>query len=115
MKVEELRVGNWVNEWWSCDEMFMPTQVTGEDIIRLEEDWRTYEPIELTKEWYLNFGFKEFKGEKSSFFLDDFTIYNNLGLFFWKGTQVKSIKHVHQLQNLYFALTNKDLVFQEDI
>ena len=43
------------------------------------------------------------------FFLNDFETSCNMELLFWKGTEIKNIKHLHQLQNLYFALTGKEI------
>jgi hypothetical protein len=37
-----------------------------------------------------------------------------MDLLFWKGTQIKNINYVHQLQNLYFSLTGEELIFTKD-
>lgn len=70
-------------------------------------------PIPLTEEWLLKFGFNKFKGNNTDCFLDDFETSCNMELFFWKGTQIKNIKYVHQLQNLYFALTGEELTLNK--
>lgn len=67
-----------------------------------------YEPILINDYWLIKLGFKKFKGNNTDFFLDDFESSCNKELWFWKGTQVK-IKYVHELQNLYFVLTGRDL------
>ena len=66
------------------------------------------EPIEITDAWLTILGFIKFKGENSDFFLNDFQTSCNRELWFWKSEQIK-IKYVHQLQNLYFALTGSEL------
>jgi hypothetical protein len=48
------------------------------------------------------------------FFLNDFETSCNMDLLFWKGTQIKNINYVHQLQNLYFSLTGEELIFTKD-
>ena len=65
--------------------------------------------IPLTEEWLLKFGFLKYKGDNKVFWLNDFEFKNDLKWIFWRGNILKNIKHVHQLQNLYFALTNKEL------
>jgi hypothetical protein len=74
--------------------------------------------IPLTKEWLLNLGFN--KDVDGSFMKNDISIFldkrfkTNLFLqenqdnFKWFSYECK-IKYVHQLQNLYFALTGDEL------
>lgn len=73
-------------------------------------------PIKLTKEWLLKFGFEHnddfysiglihiWYGVESS----DFNYGNKNALY-----SIKTIKHVNQLQNLYFALTGKELTIKD--
>lgn len=89
-------------------------------------------PIPLTEEWLLKFGFKkwgnddsprtisyEFKGW-SVFPPNSFCDFKNGFGFMWykKDDNIESarvvIKHVHQLQNLYFVLTGEDLTFKSE-
>jgi hypothetical protein len=72
------------------------------------------QPIPLTEEWLMKFGFyKDINGMflagvfELSWMEDDF-IKNQYTLRIAKGICLK-IKYVHQLQNLYFALTGKEL------
>jgi len=86
-------------------------------------------PIELTEEWLFEFGFK--KGNKCyengvSIELLDTDFYlrpSFLGGFYWgfnlsdekldcELNNVQSIKYIHQLQNLYFAITGKELTIK---
>lgn len=75
-------------------------------------------PVKLTEEYLLKFGFEitkqtkednniwTFIGSECKFELEqiiDFHLYDNMCF----GTQ---INYVHQLQNLYFALTNEELL-----
>ena len=64
-------------------------------------------PIPLTEEWLLKFGFREsnkylFKYKLGLKKRGDNYFYDNI-----------SIKHVHQLQNLYFALTGEELTLKQ--
>lgn len=63
-------------------------------------------PIPITEEWLLKFGFEK----DNMYWIDD----TNIGFTFYKNgkiewNQPKHIKYVHELQNLYFALTGKEL------
>lgn len=75
------------------------------------------EPIELTEEWLLQFGFKKnseyivgagicwyFKHPYYKYKLSESFRLMLLGI---------DLKHVHQLQNLYFALTGEELKIKE--
>ena len=66
-------------------------------------------PIPLSEEWLLKFDFyvRDVFGQKQ-YFLSGITIYVNDGKFQHSGYDRK-IKYVHELQNLYFALTQREL------
>ena len=76
--------------------------------------------IPLTEEWLLRFGFKEKKSFKAKYWLylkyDMYLHWDGYNLFLWCDTVIKrddhGIKHVHQLQNLYFALTGEELTLK---
>jgi hypothetical protein len=114
----ELRIGNYGKLWnfwgkrWSKE-----MQINGKDISILEKDPTSFEPIVITKEWLLKFGFKEYN---SQYYRDDFeyrltphfdTV--NVAMFKtkddWNNTLIAKIKYVHELQNLYFSLCKKEL------
>lgn len=74
-------------------------------------------PIPLTEEWLVRFGFDTFRSINSdpkTFYNDRFDygieIYQDGSIWFEK---LRLIKHVHQLQNLYFALTGQELKLTE--
>jgi hypothetical protein len=86
-----------------------------------------FEPILLTEDWLVKFGFKKE--------MDGSWVLNNLAIFLdkrfkenvflmiieggvfggelWNKLQNIKLKHVHQLQNLYFALTNQELTIKK--
>jgi len=102
MKATELRIGNWVdlgggrNHYQAND----PELWSGLNI----------NPIPLTEEWLVKFGF-----ENNSMNLDE-EGFLHLDISFIGGVNVyindmeyPHINHVHQLQNLYFALTQEEI------
>jgi len=122
MTASELRIGNWV------DVLGISREVLGISN-KLRPDCGYYEfsgliplkgihinPIPITEEWLLKFGFKDVFNE-GWFQINDFWIQSNSGDI-WLGTKTNtwrslklnvSVKRVHQLQNLYFALTGEEL------
>ncbi len=73
--------------------------------------------IPLTEEWLIKFGFEKtnvdifFKhiGEKAlSIYLESNNLTTLLS-FDFQETPLRRVKYVHQLQNLYFALTGEEL------
>lgn len=117
MDVKELRIGNWF--LLNKSNVKKPYQIdSGFDIYKLDEsDCADIEPIPLTEEWLIKFGF-----EKKQFFSydkgllsvslpsEDALLWRNGRTYFnsWKISDAP--KYVHQLQNLYFALTGTELV-----
>ena len=124
MKANELRIGNWV-DW---DNKTIRSQVKGihpsGKYAHLENGWVDLircDSIPLTEEWLVKFGFYEYDrmGNNIFFSFKEIESFNfNLCLYFYElrvnfyGLPWdKSIKiyQVHQLQNLYFALTGEEL------
>jgi hypothetical protein len=108
MKAEELRIGNWVKDENG------PYQIKGE---HLDEDnfptIQTWE-IPLTQEWLLKFGF-EFKAVGSEFIGHNMILHNWLNSREYVSWGVVKLKYVHQLQNLYFALTGRELTLKDNL
>jgi hypothetical protein len=119
MKATELRIGN----YFKPDALDEPhfKAITAKDIVELNDDPLDdyYQPIELTEEWLLKFGFKQIKPnhywfkDKNSlrFSLIDNNLHCSIGDDEY-GVLYKMIKYVHELQNLYYALTNQELIIQ---
>lgn len=132
MKAEDLRIGNYVNRLgydFYNDSIFpdgtKELETVNINILRSilngNDDLTQgcYKPIPLTEEWLLNFGFvKEIIGVKKFVYLN----HDKLRILFVDGkietgilgvSQYHFIRHklefVHQLQNLYFALTGEEL------
>jgi len=114
MKSEELRLGNYYNRTDGKDKS---VQVNINDMVAWSKGAIYGKPIPLTEEWLVNFGFDLDIGVGVWFgnkFGDyRFTIWDK-----YEGVEYKfsienslyiQLKHVHQLQNLYFALTGEEL------
>ena len=111
MKANELRIGNFVQDTLGVDKIGLNAKVKFADI---------YNGIPLTEEWLLNFGFETYTTEKSKVYkLGNFMVIYVLKGRFAGNKYLKAfnisfsefghIKHVHTLQNLYFALTGEEL------
>ncbi len=117
IRPSELRIGNWVTSKHGYD--MEVTTVSKYKDLGLDTDFS--KPIPLTEEWFERFGFKLEKwyisGNKAfEYKLRDFTISKlelELGVFMVNTKQRASIKYVHQLQNLYFALVGEELKLAE--
>ena len=120
MKASELRIGNWIKH----DMFDKPMQVIGINIdddrpkvglknklILCGGEWK---PIPLTEEWLLKFGFKyyvnfnnEYLKKGNIFFFGKKNALCQIGEY--NHDCIINITYVHQLQNLYFALTGEEL------
>lgn len=88
-----------------------------------EEDWIDlfqFSGIPLTEEWLLKFGFEEAKNIIPIYNLGLISIYLESdsypeGMVYFNSWCIikKKPKYVHQLQNLYFALTGEELVLSK--
>lgn len=115
MKSTELRIGNLVIDGLET------VSVNSRMIYMLETNQAEFDNIPITEEWLLKFGFK--KREDGDFDLFNFsevdiviTNPNNSNVWKCNGVcfSVGCLEHVHQLQNLYFALTGEELKSTSD-
>jgi len=100
MKSNELRIGNYYD---NNGRIMTITPSVIQDVFESERVW--CKQIPLTEEWLLKFGFNGWD-------LYKYTLIRTNGNFFVEGCNepiAKNIYFVHQLQNLYFALTNEEL------
>lgn len=118
MEARELRIGNYIKIHNTI------TKVEGlstwDNIIQnsdfAERELKEFQPIPLTEEWLLKFGFKKeldsFYRIKNSYLLE--VLFHDKG--FTITTQSVCLNHInylHQLQNLYFALTGAELTLNK--
>lgn len=121
MKATELRIGNLVYDGGSI------TQLSLADFYNMYlDDKCEFKPITLTEEWLVKFGFIEHEvvkclyNKKHNGFEIDITIEgDNVLDIQLSSTNISGaypnkelFKYVHQLQNIYFALTGEELTIK---
>lgn len=121
MKLNEIRIGN----YFEVDTVGQPCPDRLENGIYLWDNWHSYyefgfderifKPIPLTEEWLERFGFDYLIIEDEYRF--NWIIINRDekdGVIWIENItgKVVVIKYVHQLQNLYFALTGEELILK---
>lgn len=115
MEAKELRTGNYVEHQLSKDVII----INGADIFHLSGgmDDDIFQPIPLTEEWLLKFGFENHMDSEYTISIsgDKFYLYKLDRIFSLNIGRGLVVRYVHQLQNLYFALTNKELKINETI
>lgn len=118
----EIRIGNWVANIHTGN----PYQLTINKMIGLLPHFREnilyVKPIQITEDVLLKCGFTKHEATHANYFnvwIDEkettyLSIYSNEN--YWIGCEdtneivgLGKIKHLHQLQNLYFTLTGKEL------
>lgn len=107
IKSTELRIGNYVVDTEDGNIM----QVTCGGQI---DNSNLMNPIPLTEEWLLKFGFG--KDKDNTFVINSYLYWLDTGFIqiALEYTPLANItcKYVHELQNLYFALTSEKLTFK---
>ena len=116
MKASELRIGNLIS-WISSGDLEKVIKIEFKYVNDVSES--DLNPIELTPEYLLKFGFKKgckYSNDGYTFPCGDFFFYDNLFdvLEGCGGRCISIVKSVHSLQNLYFALTGKELKLIEE-
>ena len=133
MRAEELRIGNLIEHNYFSSP---PVTITGlkkdkgTDLVYISDptfntiNIEQVKPIPLTEEWLVKFGFKftdEFDFNLKGLSLDGgvchFSFDMFRGLYNIENCDFVElptfVKHVHQLQNLYFALTGEELTIKK--
>ena len=112
MKADELMLGNYFldlnNEIDEVYDIYFDT----DEGVRFINNWNisVIKPVLLTERWLIKFGFKKIDKDINGYYvwmIEHITVFEqNKGYDYNDST---NIKYVHQLQNLYFALTGKEL------
>jgi hypothetical protein len=131
MKTSELRIGNYIKLMLN-DEDFAIVQVTLNDLEAVDNKKGVYEPLPLTEDWLLKHGFsvKNFDysipiSECKVVWLTLIPQDEDCSAYSVCVTQkdedeedqnafLSDISYVHQVQNLYFALTGNELKKYEE-
>ena len=117
MEANELRIGNWVY----LGRNIIAIDGIGKDFVfNGSTHWNLdapnlIKPIPLTEKYLLRFGFERsgLYHVKNQVHIHDEHGWTDTGYEYrFNYTSIK-IKHVHQLQNLYFALTGEELTIKE--
>ncbi len=113
MRVEELRVNNWVSVF--KDTKYQVQAIAYNTVmLKYNDEQLLYpsidqiHPIPLTEEWLLKFGFKLYE----DFWIKDYFISLHKDGSVYESDDLPiciNLQQVHQLQNLYFALTGVEL------
>ena len=122
MKASELRIGNSIMQdddfvfvtWWRLELM--------------ENNKIEYKPIPVTEEHLFKFGFDKIENDIPTYFKcfgnlieDDYEFSFNIyvdseqSYFITIFGRKIIIKYIHQLQNLYFALTEEELTIKDEV
>ena len=137
MKVTELRIGNFISiNFGNCDDGKIVTVdgVSDCEIYNEEHGYspcNEFKPIPLTEQWLLDFGFeetiegsfiKEFDGSTLIIFIINgvaqpiykhYSSYSENEIDVVNAVCLLPVEYVHQLQNLFFALTQEELILKE--
>lgn len=128
---QELRLGNYVLNNFDVHNPFKITKISIDSFVAISHGCNSYQPIPLTEEILLKCGFEycdEYKCYTESIENDDYLLDIRIGKdgsigLFWSldsgvlasfnfiesTTPVGIPNSLHQLQNLYFALTGQEL------
>ena len=115
IQANELRIGNWIKrERWYKEAIeyyqIKPSHFANNKII-------LFQPIPITEEWLLKFGFEYFEENNSYQLFTEFgfsiwgRINDGFNIYVNSDEVGENIKYIHTLQNVYFALTNKELEY----
>jgi hypothetical protein len=85
----------------------------------IEPAYNPFRPIPLTEEWLIRFGARPFQ---NGFIIDkyphmEYFLWSNAyNMFVWQRCEarLRGIEYVHQLQNLYFAVTSTELTLKDN-
>lgn len=118
MKASELRIGNLLRNNLNGN-ILIPCDILCDGINTDRHEGLNYcfiDPIPLTKEWLLKFGFEKRGVNRTRWvFWKIDLVEDEKGIYSFDESRIYiDIKYVHQLQNLYFALTNEELTLKQN-
>lgn len=122
MKATDLRIGNWVKSKLhggletEVFSVFHHSVKLGANPLALYKQ-DEIEPIPLAEEWLFKLGFVKLDTNDIFYIHEDcmnFKLSKCLTMTAWHNLMLHDVKleHVHQLQNLYYALTGEELTIK---
>ncbi len=122
IKANELRVGNYLNCTGLNRGLFIVGEIRKDRVLGINEEGAFFtdlEPIPLTEEWLIKFGFQKVSERNYQITANDFDFIINVyytssgGAWFIHLNDCRLPYHtVHQLQNLYFSLSCEELTLK---
>lgn len=117
MKATDLRIGNWVSD--ENGDYQIEAEHLDDDVFPIQQTWG----ILITEEWLLRLGFEKRFTYSSKLFdypkhhfgiyleppIDTNDKWNVLGV-----NHRVNLKYIHQVQNLFHAMTGEELTFKTD-
>lgn len=121
MHAQELRIGNYILEDGKIKQVYSLYEYDERGVNGVGEMYEagkyTYpdcQPIPLTEEWLVKFGFEKINDSTWIYII---AIYQSYYGFDYKldilSDNLITIKNVHTLQNLYFAITGTELTYTQ--
>lgn len=109
MKASDLRTGNYYSQFGYIK---MATWPVIRDLVVATEEQLWCKPIPLTEEWLLKFIWQ--LESKNKFHINSYFSLDVYGHLYYQNDYTGlNINYVHQLQNLYYALTGQELTLNE--
>lgn len=106
MNPKSLRIGNQVD--WNGETAIISQLLESEVVFKCGEMdlYESIKPVLLIEEMLMNYGFNEFYILEIGLFKIEYSVENKI--FYLNDIGLK-LKYLHQLQNLYFALTGEEI------
>lgn len=113
LKVNELRIGNYIQCQESEDEGLIISQINVSDFALIYNKVLIYKPMLLNEDWIIKFGF--IKRNDRLFTLNYFEIHFVNKLFYFKSYKLIPLLYIHQLQNTYFISEGVELELSSNV
>lgn len=102
----ELRIGSWIMDAAPYDDIF---QVRWSHIASIIENGSKYRPIPITNELLESCGFETPDGYQKTVLYNEIMIDYHMGEYKLRDKPNAQLKYLHQLQNIFYCLTGKEL------
>ena len=124
MEAKELRIGNWVSRLGYYKQIKSIEKGCGKiDYVSVGEVFTSnqIDPIPLTEEWLKKFGFVKVANHYEKNCFNIYKYKDEIEIEFRNDEDDESFvigmryNYVHQLQNLYFAVTGEELIIKNEL